>query len=161
MKDEDRYENEYIKMTFYELEKLGITYFSYGIMAHGNVLNVIFSNEEWGNRYQKNHYERTDPLVQGITHSNLPLIIWDALHPFGKERKVMTERNEICGLKSGLTVGLKNNQITEIIALGAQISPHEFYSLLNEEKYIKEIQNIVKKFYALHKEELQKKAIYS
>ena len=157
MTNEDRRRSEHIKMTFCELEKLGITYFSYGIMAHGNVLNVVFSNEEWGNRYKELHYERTDPLVQGVMQSNLPLIIWDALHPFGKGRKVMMERNEICGLKSGLTVGIKNNEITEIMALGSQISPHEFYSLLNEEKYIKDIHRIVKNFYILHKEELQNK----
>jgi len=148
----------HVQSTHRDLKKLGIPYFSYGLISQGVVLNSCFSNEEWGNIYREKRYDKIDPLFLGVLRSNFPLIVWDALHPYGKELQVMMERNEVCGIKSGLTLGIKNKNNTEIIALGAENSPKEFYSLLNDEKYIKNIYNIVKKFYQLHKNSSLKQA---
>lgn len=137
-----------------ELEKFGITYFSYGLISQGYVLSSYFTNEEWGKLYKEKHYDKTDPLLCGVIRSNLPLIVWDALHPFGEAQKVMLQRNEICKIRSGLTIGIRNNENREIIALGADISPKEFYSLLKEEKYINHIYRIISQFYIRHKENL-------
>lgn len=144
-------ENQHLKIASQKLEKFGITYLSYGVISDGKILSDVFSHKEWRNHYKENHYEKRDPLVQGVLRSNLPLIIWDALHPFGDERKVMVERNEMCGIQSGLTIGIKNAGTTEIIALGAKITSHDFYLLLNDEKHMSTIHGIVREFYSYHK----------
>lgn len=139
-------EEEPLSKTHYALQEIGITYFSYGLVAQVHILASYFSNKEWGQLYRENHYERTDPLFNGVLFSKFPLIFWDALHTSGKEQKVMMERNEVCGVRSGLTVGLKNNTQTEIIALGSTLTPKEFYGLINEEVSIKNIQAIISTF---------------
>lgn len=138
-----------------QLEKFGVTYFSYGLISKDSIVNTVFSNQEWGLHYKANHYENSDPLFQGVMKSNLSLIMWGALHPHGEEQKVMSERNEFCGIKSGLTIGIKKNNESEIIALGAAISNHEFYSLLNDDHQFGKIQNILKNFYVTHKKLLK------
>ncbi len=134
------------------LREIELTYFSYGLLSQGKTLLSYFTNEEWGHLYQKNHYDQIDPLLRGVVHSHFPLIMWDALHPFGQEKKVMAERNEVCNLKSGLTVGINNKEYTEIIALGSEIPPQEFYHLLRDETYTRKIYQILSKFYETHKE---------
>jgi hypothetical protein len=157
MKDEDRCKGKHIKMTFDALEKLGIVYFSYGFIFKGNVLNSCFSHDEWGKLYKEKQYNKIDPLFIGVQHSNIPLIVWDAVHPSSEKRKVMMERNEICRIKSGLTIGIKNKEGKEIIALGADIIPKEFYKLLKEEKYVNALYETLGKFYVSYKEELTNK----
>lgn len=147
--------NQHLLKTSQELEKFGITYFSYGLISKGSVVNDVFSNPDWGVHYKTNHYENFDPLFQGVINFNLPLIFWEALHPYGEEQKVMLERNEFCGITSGLTIGIKTKDESEIIALGAVISNQEFYSLFNDESQFRKIQNIVKSFYATHKKLLK------
>lgn len=140
----------HVKSTHRDLKKLGISYFSYGLISQGVVLSSCFSNEEWGKIYREKRYDKIDPLFLGVLRSNFSLIVWDALHPYGTELQVMMERHEVCDIKSGLTFGIKNKDNTEIMALGAEISPRGFYSLLNDENYIKDIYNIVRNFYQLH-----------
>ncbi|MBY0292769.1 MAG: autoinducer binding domain-containing protein [Alphaproteobacteria bacterium] len=135
-----------------EFEKIGISYFSYGLVSRGEVVTSIFSNEEWGRRYRKNHYEKMDPLVLGVVYSSFPLIIWDALHACGKEKKLMMERYEICDVKSGLTLGIKNRESTEVLAVGSTRSPQEFYNLLSDEGFLKKVYTIIRKFYVVHTE---------
>lgn len=153
MKDENilNKKEDLLQSTYMAFEKLGITYFSYGLITQGKVLSSCFSKEEWGRHYKEKHYDKTDPLLRGVVQLNFSLIIWDALHPFGKEKEVMMERNEICGIKSGLTLGIKEQRSKEIIALGANILPKDFYKLLKDEKYIKEIYEIIKQFYNFYK----------
>jgi hypothetical protein len=134
------------------MQESGLTYFSYGLLSHGEALLTYFTHEEWGHLYQEKHYNKIDPLLRGVVHSHFPLIVWDALHPFGKEKKVMAERNEVCNLKSGLTVGINNKGYTEIIALGSEIPPQDFYHLLRDETYIHKIYEMISKFYKTHKE---------
>ncbi len=149
MKDNKRIEEtkDHIRHTCSQLEKFGITYFSYGLIVNESVLISIFSHEEWGKLYKENRYDRVDPLLRGVMCSNFPLIIWDALHPCGRERQIMMERNKICGIKSGLTIGVRNKDNKEIFALGADMSPEKFYGLLNNEAYLKEIYNIIGSLY--------------
>ena len=134
------------------MREIGLTYFSYGLLSQGEPLLSYFTNEEWGHLYQENHYNKIDPLLHGVVHSHFPLIVWDALHPFGKEKEVMAERNKVCNLKSGLTVGINNKQYTEIIALGSEIPPQDFYRLLRDETYTRKIYEMIFKFYKTHKE---------
>ncbi len=148
-------EREHLLDASVRLEKFGITYFSYGLISEGTVVNNSFSHEQWGHYYKLNHYENKDPLVYGVVQANLPLIIWDALHPHGEERKVMAERNEMCGIKAGMTIGIKSKHETEIIALGAAISANDFYTLLNDEHHFKQIHEIVKDFYSAYKQALK------
>ena len=145
-------ESESLKIASEEFEKIGISYFSYGLVSRGEVLACIFSNEEWGRRYRKNNYETIDPLVLGAVYSNFPLIIWDALHTFGKEKKLMMERYEICEVKAGLTLGVKNKENTEVLAVGTKSSPQEFYTLLSDEGFLKKVYTIIRKFYVVRTE---------
>lgn len=149
MRDEDFLDtkDEHLEKTCTALRELGITYFSYGLIFHEDVLTSFFSNKEWENHYKDKNYNRTDPLLLGVMHSNFSLIIWDALHPVGKEKKVMMERNEMCHIKSGMTFGIKGTRSKEIIALGSPVSPKEFYSLFGEEKLISEVHSIITNFY--------------
>lgn len=137
-----------------DMREIGLTYFSYGLLSQGETLISYFTNEEWGHLYQENHYSKIDPLLRGVVHSHFPLIVWDALHPFGKEKEVMAERNAVCNLKSGLTVGINNKEYTEIIALGSEMPPRDFYQLLRDEAYTRKIYQIISKFYKTHKEGL-------
>ena|SRR3990167_7014878 len=139
---------QHVSLTYKAFNKLGITYFSYGRIQQGRVLDSCFSNKEWETLYKKKNYFKIDPLFLGVMRFNFPLIIWDALHPTDIGRRVMEERKEVCKIRSGLTIGLLNNTKREILALGANISPQELYELLKEEKYLSEIQHIIKCFYA-------------
>jgi len=134
------------------MKEIGLTYFSYGLLSQEKHLLSYFTNKEWGLLYQKRHYNKIDPLLRGIVNSHLPLIVWDALHPFGKEKKIMVERNEVCNLKSGLTVGISNKGYTEIIAFGSEIPPQDFYHLLRDEVYTRKIYQMISTFYKTHKE---------
>lgn len=146
-------EDGYIKNTLSDLERFGITYFSYGLISQEGLLSSYFSHKEWGKLYREKEYNRYDPLFHGIFFSNFPLIVWDALHPFGKEQNIMAQRNEICGIRSGLTIGIKNkkNKNKEILAFGAPLSPKEFYSLINDEAHTKEIYKIMCHFFNFHR----------
>lgn len=130
-----------------EMREIGLSYFSYGLVTEGEVLYSYFTHQEWGTLYQEKRYKEIDPLLRGVIHSRFPLIVWDALHPCGKEKEIMAERNEICKIKSGLTVGLRKKGYTELIALGAESSPLEFYSLLKDKDYTRKIYDIVSRFY--------------
>lgn len=151
------WKNQHLLKASHQLKKFGITYLSYGLVSQKTLINSVFSHKEWGLHYKKNHYENKDPLMQGVLNSNLSLIIWGALHPFGEEKKVMAERNEICGITSGLTIGIKNKSETEteIIALGATISTQEFYALLNDENHFKRVHHIIREFYFAQKQNLK------
>lgn len=151
MSDEDFLETKdnHLEKICSALNELGITYFSYGLIFQEAVITSCFSNKEWEEHYRERGYNKKDPLLLGVIHSNFPLIVWDALHPIGREKKVMLERNEICQIKSGITLGIKGNKNKQIIALGSPASPKEFYGLLQEEKLTREIHNIIKKFYIL------------
>lgn len=144
--------NEHLRLTYDAFKRVGVNYFSYGLIQKNKVLISCFSNKEWGDLYKKNNYHKVDPLLRGVMHSSFPLIVWDALHPAGEAKKVMMERNEVCKVKSGLTIGLFGKDTKEIIALGAEASPKEFYQLLKEEQYLSEIHHIIKCFYAAFKE---------
>lgn len=145
--------NEHLRLTYDAFKRLGVSYFSYGLIQKNKALTSCFSNKEWGDLYKKNNYYKTDPLLRGVMHSSLPLIVWDALHPVGEAKKVMMERNEVCKIKSGLTIGLFGKETREIIGLGAEVSPKEFYELLKEEQYLSEIHHIIKCFYAPFRED--------
>ena len=139
----------HLSLTYKALKKLGITYFSYGLIQEGRILSSCFSNQEWGALYKKKNYCKVDPLFLGVIRSNLPLIVWDACRPEDVDgQRIMQERNDICKIKSGLTIGLLNKNKKEIIALGAEVSSKEFYGLLKEEQYLSEIHHIIKCFYA-------------
>lgn len=139
---------QHLSLTYKAFKKLGITYFSYGLIREGRIIDSCFSNSEWGVLYKKKRYCKIDPLFLGVMRSNSPLIIWDAIHPADMGKKIMQERNDICKIQSGLTLGLLNENKREIIALGAEVSPKEFYGLLKEEQYLSEIHHIIKCFYA-------------
>jgi len=139
-----------------EMRESGITYFSYGIISKGEVVVSYFTNEEWGTLYKEKRYNRADPLLKRVMHFHFPLIVWDALHPDGQEKKIMLERNEVCHLKSGLTVGINNKRTTEIIAFGTDVSPQEFYSLLRDEAYKRSVYNIISEFYKKQEDTLSK-----
>ncbi len=139
-----------------EMQESGITYFSYGIISSGEILVSYFTNEEWGNIYKEKCYNRADPLLKHVVHFHFPLIVWDALHPYGQEKQIMLERNEVCHLKSGLTVGINNKNNTEIIAFGTDVAPQEFYSLLKDETYKRNIYNIISAFYKKQEDTLSK-----
>lgn len=145
-------QNSSFKLPDEATQEIGLTYFSYGLLSQGKPILSYFTNKEWGNLYQKNHYNKIDPLLHGVIYSHFPLIVWDALHPLGKEKRVMAERNEVCNLKSGLTVGINNKGYTEIIALGSQLPPQDFYHLLRDEAYTRKIYEIISKFYKTHKD---------
>ncbi|MBS0272562.1 MAG: autoinducer binding domain-containing protein [Proteobacteria bacterium] len=140
------------------LSKLGITYFSYGLICQKKVIISRFSNEEWEKHYKDKGYNKKDPLLLGVIHSNLPLIVWDALHPIGHEKKVMQERNEICKIRSGITFGINGDKGKQIIAFGSPASPKEFYYLLQEEKLTLEIHNSIKSFYMAEQQAISHKA---
>jgi hypothetical protein len=140
--------NEHLCLTYDAFKRLGISYFSYGLSQKNKTFTYCMSSNEWCDHYKKNNYYKIDPLLRGVMDSNLPLIVWDALHPVGEAKKVMMERNEICKIKSGLTIGLFGKGTREIIGLGAEVSPKEFYELLKEENYLSEINHILKCFYA-------------
>lgn len=140
------------KLSENAMREIGLTYFSYGLLSQGEPLLSYFTHKEWGHLYQENHYNKIDPLLRAVVQSHFPLIVWDALHPFGKEKKVMAERNEVCNLKSGLTLGINNKSYTEIIALGSELPPQEFYHLLRDEAYTRKIYELISKFYKTHKE---------
>jgi len=78
--------------------------------------------------------------------------VWDALHSSGKEKKVMVERNEICALKSGLTIGISHKKNIEIIALGSEMSPREFHCFFRDENYTRKVNQMISHFYKSHKE---------
>lgn len=139
-----------------EMRESGITYFSYGIISKGEVLVSYFTNEEWGTIYKENRYNKADPLLKRVVHFHFPLIVWDALHPNGQEKKIMLERNEVCHLKSGLTVGINNKNNTEIIAFGTDVAPQEFYRLLRDETYKRNIYSIISAFYKKQEDILSK-----
>lgn len=129
------------------LKEIGLNYFSYGLISQDEVLLSYFTHKEWGNLYQEKHYNKMDPLLHGVIHSHFSLIIWDALHSYGKEKEVMVERNEVCALKSGLTIGIENKGYTEIIALGSEMLPREFHCLLRDENYARKINEMIANFY--------------
>lgn len=143
-------DSEYIDQTLSELREFGITYFSYGLINQGRLMNSFFSNSEWGKIYRDNGYSRLDPLYNGVFFSNIPLIFWEALHAYGDEQHIMAKRFEVCSIRSGLTLGLKNDQSTEILALGATLSPKELYSLINEEATMARLRSILYHFYGAH-----------
>ena len=62
----------------------------------------------------------------------------------------MIERNEICHLKSGLTIGINKKNCTEIIAFGSEVSPQELYARLKELDYTRKIYDIISRFYQDH-----------
>ena len=134
------------------LQELGLTYFSYGLISQNEVVLSYFTHEEWGHLYQEKHYNKIDPLLRGVVYSHFPLILWDALHACGQEKKLMAERNDVCKLQSGLTIGITNKECTEIIALGSEIPSRDFYHLLKEEAYTRKIYEMISKFYTMHKE---------
>lgn len=135
-----------------DFDTLGLSYFSYGLIVKNHILTSYFSNKEWGELYKARRYNLIDPLLKSVLNSHIPLIVWDAFHSTGKENYIMNERQELCKVQSGLTLGLRTPESTEIIALGSNVSTKEFYELLNKENYLATIYELIKRFYLTHKE---------
>jgi hypothetical protein len=132
------------------LRSLELSYFSYGLILEGEVLFSYFTHQEWGQLYQEKHYNKIDPLLRGVVQSHFPLIVWDALHPSGEEKKVMMERNEVCRLNSGLTIGITKENSTEIIAFGSEVSPQNLHARLMDMDYARKIYDMTSHFYQMH-----------
>ena len=138
------------------MQESGITISVMEIISSGEILVSSLPMKNGEISTKKKCYDRADPLLKHVVHFHFPLIVWDALHPYGQEKQIMLERNEVCHLKSGLTVGINNKNNTEIIAFGTDVAPQEFYSLLKDETYKRNIYNIISAFYKKQEDTLSK-----